>query len=531
MWSVALRVEVGAGGPIILYVECGSAGGGKMRRHYPKFQGRGHRRSQNCCHRSRDCRRLNNERWLNNERSAAVSSCSAFANVSTSAGTSSVSSTSSSAPDLPGFYYDPEKNRYFRLLPGHNNCNPLTTEGILKRVMEVKRLKHLEEDKNRKKSSRLGCNASLLLRKQQIGLLPSTTYCRRMHELKVSCMQKKDVSIVNPEPLAEDTHTCEFIVIDSSGQRLFSVNDLDNGYCKYGLLELNGLWKDIPTVENHETLFFSNQKVTTACWASMNVPDSHVLICFLGKPSAPGRVSLIPASRFGKFEDDISPEVVYNFQFSSAWTSAWCSNPQMECTFAAGLQNQVVVLNINTDIQCNFRTNSAVLAQQFASQTPLLYNGCRSGEVFSIDLRVPHKNWKKGISFSQNSSIACLRLLNDENYMVVSDMSGQIKLWDLRMVKPVRSYEGHVNSYACLPVHVKEDEGLLLAVGQDCYTRIWNFQDARLLRSIPSPYTASKEFIPNVAFSAYHGGKRPVPGLLMAVKTELYHFTYDSRDF
>ncbi|XP_077117990.1 DDB1- and CUL4-associated factor 4 [Ranitomeya variabilis] len=494
-----------------------------MRRHYPKFQGRGHRRSHNFHSR--------HSRWQSNERSAAASSSSsAFANASTSAGSSSASSTSSSAPDLPGFYYDSEKNRYFRLLPGHNNCNPLTTEGIVKRVIEMKRLKHLEEDKNRKKSSRLGCNASLLLRKQQIGLLPSATYCRCMHELKVSCMQKKDVSI-NPKLLTEDTHTCEFIVTDSSGQRLFSVNDVDNGYCKYGLLELNGLWKDIPTVEHHKNLFFSNQKVITACWASMNVQDSHVLICFLGKPSVPGHISLIPASRFGRSEDDLSPEVVFNFQFSSAWTAAWCSNPQMECTFAAGLQNQVVVLNIHTDIQCNFLTNSAVLAQQFASQSLLLYNGCRSGEVFSIDLRVPHKNWKKGISFSQNSSISCLRLLNDENYMVVSDMSGQIKLWDLRMVKPVRSYEGHVNSYACLPVHVKEDEGLLLAVGQDCYTRIWSVQDAQLLRSIPSPYTASKEFIPNVAFSAYHGGKRPVPGLLMAVKTEFYHFTYNTRDF
>ncbi|XP_069605451.1 zinc finger protein 773-like [Ranitomeya imitator] len=35
MWSAALRVEVGAGGPIILYVECGSAGGGRCwRLHY-----------------------------------------------------------------------------------------------------------------------------------------------------------------------------------------------------------------------------------------------------------------------------------------------------------------------------------------------------------------------------------------------------------------------------------------------------------------------------------------------------------------
>ncbi|KAM4013723.1 DDB1- and CUL4-associated factor 4 isoform 1-T3 [Anomaloglossus baeobatrachus] len=450
---------------------------------------------------------------------------------STSADSESPSTSSSSVPDLPGFYYDPEKNRYFRLLPGHNNCNPLTNEMIVKKEMEAKRLQHLKEDHNRKKSSRFGCNASFLLRKRQIGFLPSTTYCRRMHELKVSCMQKKDISVINPEPLAEETHTCEFIVADSSGNRLFAVNDLDNGYCKYGLLELNGLWKDMPTVENHETLFFSNQKVMNACWASMNTPDSHILICFLGKAATPGRVSLIPASRFRNFNYDVNPEVVYNFQFSSAWTCTWSYNPLLDCTFAAGLEKEVVVLDVRTDIQCNFTTASDVLSQQFASQTLLLYNGCRSGEVFSLDLRIPHNDWRREISFTHRSSITCLRLLKDENYMVVSDMSGQIKLWDLRALKPVHNYEGHVNSYAYLPVHVKEEEGLLLAVGQDCYTRIWSFQDARLLRAIPSPYTASKDFIPNVSFSACHGGKRPIPGLIMAVKTDLYHFTYNTRDF
>ncbi|XP_077112747.1 uncharacterized protein LOC143768010 [Ranitomeya variabilis] len=38
LWSAALRVEVGAGGPIILYVECGSAGGGRCwRLHYSLY--------------------------------------------------------------------------------------------------------------------------------------------------------------------------------------------------------------------------------------------------------------------------------------------------------------------------------------------------------------------------------------------------------------------------------------------------------------------------------------------------------------
>ncbi|XP_040268671.1 DDB1- and CUL4-associated factor 4 [Bufo bufo] len=497
-----------------------------MRRNY-KPGGKGHRRHQNWWRRD--------SRWENNDRHRSGAS-SDSASSSTSA-SSSGSTQSSSVPELPGFYYDPEKNRYFRLLPGHNNCNPLTKEGIMKKEMEAKRLQHLEDDKNRKILSRLGLNASLLLRKQQLGSLPCTTYCRHVHELKVSSMQRKEVSIVNPESVGAGTHKYEFILADSSCERLFVVNDVENGFCKYGLLNLNGLWKDVPTVESHDdNPYFTNQKVVTACWASVNAPDSHVLVCLLGKPEAPGCVSLIPACRFRNLAadyDDVRPEVVYNIRISNAWSCAWCLNPRLECSYAAGLRNQVLVLNVVTDVQHTFRTNSDVLAQQFATQTLLLYNGCRSGEVFSIDLRVPYhspNNWKKGVSFSQSSGITCLRLLKDENYLVVSDMSGQIKLWDLRMVKNVLNYEGHMNSYAHLPVHVKEDEGLLLAVGQDCYTRIWNFQDARLLRTIPSPHTASKDSIPSVVFSSYHGGKRPVPGLLMAVKKYLYHFTYDSHD-
>lgn len=53
--------------------------------------------------------------------------------------------------ELPGFYYDPEKNRYFRLLPGHNNYNPLTKESLQYKEMECKRLKLLEEEEKQKK--------------------------------------------------------------------------------------------------------------------------------------------------------------------------------------------------------------------------------------------------------------------------------------------------------------------------------------------------------------------------------------------
>lgn len=39
----------------------------------------------------------------------------------------------------------------------------------------------------------------------------------------------------------------------------------------------------------------------------------------------------------------------------------------------------------------------------------------------------------------------------------------QIKLWDLRTTKCIRQYEGHVNEYAYLPLHVHEEEGIVVA--------------------------------------------------------------------
>ena len=65
-----------------------------------------------------------------------------------------------------------------------------------------------------------------------------------------------------------------------------------------------------------------------------------------------------------------------------------------------------------------------------------------------------------------------------------------------------------------------------LLVGQDCYTRIWSLHDGQLLRTIPSPDPTSKADIPSVAFSSRLGGARGAPGLLMAVRQDLYCFSY-----
>ncbi|XP_016376691.1 WD repeat domain 21 [Sinocyclocheilus rhinocerous] len=438
------------------------------------------------------------------------------------AGDAGSSTASSSAPELPGFYFDPEKNRYFRLLPGHNNCNPLTKEGLQKKEEERKRSALLaEDDGSRKKAPRTGLNSALLLQKRHLGLLPPSSYSRLIHEVKVSGMQRHRLEVQSSNSTSPNTDNFHLIVADSACERVFTVNDVSHGGCKYGIMNFHGCRKGSLSVEMCDNLYFTNRKVNSVCWASVTHTDSHVLLCLVGISQTPGCVSLLPASLFSNFNPD-QPGMLCSFKISTAWSCAWCLNPQADKTFSTGV--------FLTRFRATYLAGSDVLAQQFAVRAPVLFNGCRSGEIFSIDLRQRDRGrshgWKTS-RFFQESAITSIQLLQDENYLLAADMLGKIKLWDIRVKRSVKQYEGHHNEYAYLPIHVNEPEGLLLAVGQDCYTRLWSLHDSRLLRTIPSPHPAGKDSIPNVVFSSQLGGSRGLPGLLMAVRHDLYYYSYN----
>uniref|UniRef100_A0A672SCJ6 DDB1- and CUL4-associated factor 4-like n=1 Tax=Sinocyclocheilus grahami TaxID=75366 RepID=A0A672SCJ6_SINGR len=423
---------------------------------------------------------------------------------------------------LPGFYFDPEKNRYFRLLPGHNNCNPLTKEGLQKKEEERKRSALLaEDDGSRKVRKEMDPNMNLIPRVFSL--------CRLVHEVKVSGMQRHRLGVQSSNSTSPNTDNFHLIVADSACERVFTVNDVSHGGCKYGIMNFHGCRKGSLSVEMCDNLYFTNRKVNSVCWASVTHTDSHVLLCLVGISQTPGCVSLLPASLFSNFNPD-QPGMLCSFKISTAWSCAWCLNPQADKTFSTGLSRRVIVTDAVTGRRATYLAGSDVLAQQFAVRAPVLFNGCRSGEIFSIDLRQRDRGrshgWKTS-RFFQESAITSIQLLQDENYLLAADMLGKIKLWDIRVKRSVKQYEGHHNEYAYLPIHVNEPEGLLLAVGQDCYTRLWSLHDSRLLRTIPSPHPAGKDSIPNVVFSSQLGGSRGLPGLLMAVRHDLYYYSYN----
>lgn len=438
----------------------------------------------------------------------------------------SSTSVPSDVPELPGFYYDREKDRYFRLLPGHNNCNPLTWEAINKREMEEKRLKMLEEDAINTRVARMGMNFISLARKRHCGLMNFRSYHQLVHELKISRMRRNKLTIERSD--SSITSNFRMILADTNCERIFVVKNDVIGY-KYGIVSLNGCTKGsgLISVSLCDNLYFTFRKGTSMCWASLSEEDSHILLCITGHAETPGSVNLLPTSIFSNFSMEEPPQMLCNFKSSTVWTCAWCYNPQADKCFSTGLQHRVVVTDAVTGKKQIFSTSRDVLAQQFARRVPVLYNGCRSGEIFSIDIRQRTKKWQswKCSHFFHQSAVTSIRILQDENYLLAADMIGKIKLWDLRMARCVKQYDGHHNKHATLPIHVNEEVGIILAVGQDHYTRIWSLKDGCLLRTIPSPDYGC-DAIPSIAFSARLGGSKGVPGLLMAVKQDLYHYTY-----
>ncbi|KAM3850413.1 DDB1- and CUL4-associated factor 4-like [Diretmus argenteus] len=379
----------------------------------------------------------------------------------------------------------------------------------------------------RSKAPRAGLNtALLLLRKRDLGLLPGNSFYRLAHEVKVSGMRPHRLEVQSTDNSNPNTDNFILIVGDSACERLFTVNDFHGG-TKCGIMNISGCNQGSLSLEMCGNLYFTRiLKVNSICWASVCHPDSHVLLC-LGGIDIASHINVLPASFFSNSNPD-QPGRLCSVTMSKVWSCAWCLNPQADKTFSTGLSREVAVQDAETGQMKTYSAGSDVLAQQFALRAPVLFNGCRSGEIFSIDLRQRSRRDHRASCFHQESAITSVRILQDENYLLAADMLGQIKLWDVRVTKPVQWYKGHHNEHAYLPIHVNEPEGLLLAVGQDCYTRLWSLKDGHLLRTIPSPHPTAKDLIPSVVFSSQLGGRRGLPGLLMAVKHEVYYFPYNT---
>uniref|UniRef100_A0A0D9WUN5 Uncharacterized protein n=1 Tax=Leersia perrieri TaxID=77586 RepID=A0A0D9WUN5_9ORYZ len=178
-------------------------------------------------------------------------------------------------------------------------------------------------------------------------------------------------------------------------------------------------------------------------------------------------------------------------------------------------------------VSWTYHCKSDMLSQRFLQSGNVVLCGLRNGTIFPLDVRqrqhnrsteltspgtarrtVPllprgHNYWSNQADDTKSSRAICMSsavcslavLSSDEHYFLGSSMDGSIKLFDLRLIQkgPIQSYAGHVNTHTHLPVVVDPSETLLMSGGEDCTVRIWSIKTGEQIfaqRMAGSPFTA-----------------------------------------
>ncbi|KAM0943753.1 putative transcription factor WD40-like family [Dioscorea sansibarensis] len=177
------------------------------------------------------------------------------------------------------------------------------------------------------------------------------------------------------------------------------------------------------------------------------------------------------------------------------WTADCSSNGR---NAAIGTNVGAALVDIETGKMSSHRLKSDVFSLQFDQSGNIIFCGLRKGAILPVDVRVRHfrslrsyagyrsmsnKVQEDSNSSSMPSAVCSLAALkSDEKYLLGSSMDGCIQLFDCRLLqRPVQSYMGHVNSHSHLQLGVDPSESFFMSGGEDHFLRIWSIKTCELL--------------------------------------------------
>lgn len=455
-------------------------------------------------------------------------------------------SSSSGVRQIPGFYYDQEKKRYFRILPGqfHNN-SWITSKTIQEKKEDDTRRKLFKQENQPKHNCQKSTSASAvsILQSLQRGELSTVKYFRSSIECRIRAM--------NLHPLADYEPSTEFLFsgiqfqtkflqVDRSQSKLLLVLESESmSRVLFGSvsvakkdsskeLQLNG-WRDFLARGG------SHYQISSASFVNISQQDSspaenlYALYSWSGDFGSGVHLVRCPSDGFGVsrigYRFDGPGEIIRS--------CSGCSNPQYPAYLCVGFSNKAELIDTqSTSRQILDTKKREVYSQVFAREQPLIYLGTKRGHIMTYDLRIHPSSFLMSFEESSNSlsslyhgkGVCSLRLLKDESYLLAGSFNGLIRLWDLRKRAVVKEIYGHENTYKQLPVEMDESESLVYAVGQDKLTRIWSLKDCSHLKTIPYPYPLRN--CPPVSAMSLNWGGKGLPGLMTGANGKLYWYPF-----
>ncbi|XP_031564847.1 DDB1- and CUL4-associated factor 4-like [Actinia tenebrosa] len=376
---------------------------------------------------------------------------------------------------IPGFIYDTEKKKYFRIT--HEiQCKMSSQEvnkesKICKKCSEVKR-KRLKKQQN---SSFVKFIMSRQYQQTDPLISQSEAMEKLVQQYRVRQSSKLHLThVYAPEFAVSSIHP------DLKHQRILTLYKTSGS--EDPVVQFHQVSKD----KNHKmsivpgSSMMKDQLVTSLNWSPHPKTIDFFLITLLGHGDKWGEGLLFQV-------EELTQRFLgrYPMNRHSVWTSAWNKNPLYDNIISLGASNLALTFDVNTRHRLlRFPSVSDTFAQQFAFKVR-----ASSGKYLP-----PHP--------SKNSSYDPI-----------------IRKWDLRMQRIVREYHGHVNQNTLrLPIFVDSTDSLLFAAGEDSLTRVWSVRTGEIVRTIPYPDKESKQIVqvPALCYSDEWGGPGGLPGLMYA---------------
>ena len=347
--------------------------------------------------------------------------------------------------DIPGFYFDKEKRRYFKIPPKTDKS--LYPNIIPKLACKPKKPRTNEntQNSNLKRLSNTQLTRLNLVRTRQRGLEDGMQFVGNIEKVRWKLPRFRPVPINTDEgvPVCEDEDLClsqngEYLIrkyaiahTNLSGNRftIYSVS-VDEGDRR---LNFNKIFQ-----------FSSYHSFFSGCdWATIN-NNNWTLFTF---------------QRNGPFNSNSSTLLAYQLVHSpttdtgvqllqrpwsmeeSPWHISANTSPYTACgQFGIGGETRQHMYDVEQKMRYSYPTDSVtVLSQGFCRYSPFLVSGLRNGRALIWDLR-SFPSYPAGVLFGNNklelvSPLIWVKPVHNDVYVIVQKQNGELALWDTRSYK------------------------------------------------------------------------------------------------
>lgn len=390
--------------------------------------------------------------------------------------------TDDDSMEIPGFYYDQERDRYFKIMPGHH-FGTNTSGG------EVKK----QPDSNVSTSTkpRISTCSSLLNERE---LNPFKTI-QRLHrdwrEIFVKSLRYVG-TIQQTIPFSLSHRITNFQIHPTSNELYFGNTD-----GMVGLLKFQASSKACTEIFS-KPFAYCNSEITSI----RIIGESLIIYTSLGNHLCSGILRIEHLPEVTDF-DMVHEASACNYQTrSTVWTS---TSSQVDEWIALGATKYISILS-NYSVPgarfTNVKTNSDVFALDNDRYLPsAIFAGCRDGRLLLFDIRCnpkqssPHGD---GPRIKQSSPICNLKQVSGW-YVLGDGMDGSLSLWDIRNQRrnqnteestlPVLKYYGHVNSTKHQTgFAVNSCNSIVAIAGQDNFVRCFSINTGDVVRMPIGPF-------------------------------------------